>query len=137
MTRDEFAAFVFDNPGLSVRALESRCDCHPRMVQRWLVQLGAVEQRGRDPVTDRANVKLYHLTSLPGALTLSQEANIPSAPSEGLWTLPEYLTTAITMKLKCETCGRVRHRCEKVGVGMGEGASVQTTCSRCQRSVVG
>lgn len=60
----EFVSFLRANPRLPVKVIAERVGCHPRNVQKWLKQIEVVEVRGRDPINNRENVKLYEV-SLP------------------------------------------------------------------------
>lgn len=57
----EFADFIRRNPRLPVKVISQRCGCHPRNVQKFLKQIEVVELRGRDPINNRRNVKLYEI----------------------------------------------------------------------------
>lgn len=57
----EFADFIRRNPRLPVKVIAERLNCHQRNVQKFLSQIEVIEERGRDPVNNRRNVKLYRI----------------------------------------------------------------------------
>ncbi len=57
----EFADFLRRNPRLPVKVIAQRIGSHQRNVQKFLSQLEVVEHRGRDPINNRRNVKLYEI----------------------------------------------------------------------------
>lgn len=58
-----------------VKCLAAGVGCHIRQIQDWLPQLEVKVKRGRDPVNNRKNVKLYSIV-LPSekAAALTQGA---------------------------------------------------------------
>ena len=72
----KFADFIRRNPLLPVKVIAERLNCHQRNVQKFLSKIEVIEERGRDPVNNRRNVKLYRI-ELPEEKREALKANEP------------------------------------------------------------